>query len=194
MRRHLRPRQNALVAMLFVLGPSAVACGGPDPEPSPPCEQECQDANALRALRETLKLVFNLTLQGNPVGAQDESTPCPTGGSARVFGQATANAIQGAIEVDLTYEFMDCAYLQRDEDPDENYNMTFAGSVLQQGTIAVQPSVTTALNMSSEALTLFGNVYDPPLEYREEACPVRIGQNGNQVSGTICGREAGVDL
>ena len=177
----------------FVL-PLLVACGGPDPEPSPPCEQKCQDAGAVRALRETLKLVFNLTLQGNPPGVQDESTPCPMGGSARVFGQATANAIQGAIEVDLTYELMQCAYMQRNDDPPENYSMTFEGTVLQHGTIAVQPSVTTALNMSSEALTLFGNVYDPPLEYQGEACAVRIGQNGNRVSGTICEREAGVSF
>jgi hypothetical protein len=180
-----------LIALVLPLLP---ACGGPDPEPSPPCEQRCQDANAMRALRETLKLIFNLTLQGNPVGAQDETTFCPMGGSGRVFGQATANAIQGAIEVDLTYELAQCAYLQRDDDPPENYNMTLTGTVLQQGTIAVQPSVTTALNMSSEAVTFSGNVYDPPLEYNEENCRVVMGQNGNRMSGTICEREAGVSF
>jgi hypothetical protein len=181
-------------ASLLVLALLASACGGPEPEPSPPCEQKCQDGAALRSLRETLKLVFNLTLQSNQVGAQDETTACPMGGSARVFGQATSNAIQGSNEVELTYELMQCAYLQRDDEPPENYNMTLSGTVLQEGTIAVQPSVTTALNMSSESLTFSGNVYDPPLDYHEEACPVRIGQNGNQVSGTICDREAGVDL
>jgi hypothetical protein len=191
MHRRLLPSHGAVVAFLL---PLLVACSGPDPEPSPPCERKCQDANAMRALRETLKLVFNLTLQGNPVGPQDETTLCPMGGSGRVFGQATANAIQGAIEVDLTYELTQCAYLQRDEDPPENYDMTLTGTVLQQGTIAVQPSVTTALNMSSEAVTFSGNVYDPPIEYNEDACPVVLGQNGNHVSGTICEREAGVSF
>lgn len=188
MHRHSPPSK----ARLAVLLPLLIACGGPDPEPSPPCEQKCQDGNALRSLRETMKLVFNLTLQGNPVGPQDETTPCPMGGSGRVFGEATANAIQGAIEVDLTYELTQCAYLQRDDDPHENYNMTLTGTVLQRGTIAVQPSVTTALNMSSDAVTFAGNVYDPPIEYSADACPVVMGQSGNNVSGTICEREAGV--
>ena len=184
------PCKAASTALLLLL----LGCSGPDPEPSPPCEQKCQDGNALRALRETLKLAFNLTLQGNDVGAQDETTACPMGGAARVFGQATANAIQGAIEVDLTYQLMQCAYLQRDEDPPENYDMTLNGTVLQKGTIAVQPSVTTALNMSSEAMSFSGNVYDPPIEYQEDACSVVMGQNGNRVSGTICEREAGVNF
>jgi hypothetical protein len=184
-------RSPTLIALVF---PLLVGCGGPDPEPSPPCEQKCQDGNALRALRETLKLVFNLTLQGNPVGPQDESTFCPMGGSGRVFGEAAADAIQGAIQVDLTYELAQCAYLQRDEDPGENYNMTLTGTVIQQGTIAVQPSVTTALNMSSESVTFSGDVYDPPIAYNEEACRVVIGQSGNNVSGTICERQAGVSF
>jgi len=187
----MHPKQAALTALLSLL---LVGCGGPDPEPSPPCEQKCQDGNALRALRETLKLVFNLTLQGNPVGPQDETTFCPMGGSGRVFGQATADAIQGSIEVDLTYELTQCAYLQRDEDPPENYNMTLTGTVVQKGTIAVQPSVTTALNMSSESMTFSGDVYDPPIAYNEEACAIVIGQSGNNVSGTICERQAGVSF
>jgi hypothetical protein len=181
--------------MLLVLSAvPAIGCGGPDPEPSPPCERECQDATALRSLREIMKLVFNITLQGNAVGPQDETTACPSGGSAHVFGTATSNAVQGAIEVDLTYELFDCAYLQRDDEPEENYNMTVAGTVTQQGTIAVQPSATMALNMSSDAVSFSGNVYDPPLAFSEGSCPVRMGQNGNQLSGTICDREAGVDL
>ncbi len=172
----------------------SVGCGGPDPEPSPPCERQCQDATALRSLREIMKLVFNLTLQGNDAGAQDETTPCPMGGSARVFGTATSNAVQGAIEVDLTYELMQCAYLQRDDEPPENYNMTVAGTVRQQGTIAVQPSATMALNMSSDTVAFVGTVYDPPIGFEEPACAVRMGQSGNQLSGTICDREAGTDL
>lgn len=182
----------AVVAVL--LGPALFGCGADDPPPAPPCEQECRDGNALLALRHTLKLVYNLTLQGNPVGAQDETTPCPAGGQARVFGEATSNALQGAIEVQLTYELAECGYMERDDEPEENYDMSFDGIVQQEGTIAVQPGITTALVMGSEAITLSGTVYDPPIEYREEACEVRLGQSGNQLSGTICGRAAGADL
>ena len=39
-------------------------------EPAPPCDQLCQDSNALRAVREGMKLIYNLTLQGKPVGSQ----------------------------------------------------------------------------------------------------------------------------
>jgi hypothetical protein len=163
-------------------------------EPAPPCEQPCRDASALRALRETLKLVYNLTLQGNAVGPQDETTDCPQGGSARVFGEASSDSMQGATEVVLTYELMACAYLERDDEPPENYEMTLSGVIAQEGTIAVQPSATTALVMSSDSLSFSGTVYDPPISYEEASCSVVLGQSGSQLSGTICEREAGVEL
>src|SRR5262249_1787750 len=63
---------------------------------APPCDQKCADGNAIRAYREMLKLMYNVTLQGKPVGPQDQTAPCPLGGTARVFGNATSNALQGA--------------------------------------------------------------------------------------------------
>jgi hypothetical protein len=181
-------KRPLLVSLLLL------ACGAEDPPPSPPCEVECQDGVAIRSLRETLKLVYNITLQGNPVGPQDETTPCPNGGSAHVFGEASSNAEQGATEVDLTYELMECHYLQRDEDAAENYDMTLTGTVTQLGTLAVQPTATTGLVMQSDSVTFSGTVYDPPLPFEENACVVLLGQSGNNVSGTICGREAGANL
>ena len=163
-------------------------------DPAPPCERECQDGVALRALRETMKLTYNLTLQGNPVGAQDESTDCPGGGSARIFGTATSNAVQGATEVDLTYELSQCAYSRRDESPKENYDVTLDGSITQVGTIVVQPGATTALIIAADPLALTGTVYDPPIAFDEPACTVQLGQSGNDLSGDLCGRSAGVDL
>jgi len=152
------------------------------------------DGIALRSLRETMKLVYNITLQGKPVGAQDETTPCPLGGSARVFGTATSNPVQGATEVELTYELSNCAYLELDDEPDETYDMTLDGTVTQSGTLAVQPTATTALLMRSDSVTLDGSVYDPPRDFHEENCVVDVAQSGNDLSGTFCGREAGVDL
>jgi hypothetical protein len=179
--------------LLFTLALPLGGCGDEAVAPKQ-CNQECLDSTALRGIRETLKLVYNLTLQGNPIGAQDESTPCPLGGRAAVSGNATSNADHGATEVALTYVLEACAYAQRDEEPEENYNLTITGSIVQQGTIAVQPTATSALIMSSEQLTLTGTVFDPPIAYQAEACALQVGQSGSNVAGTLCGRPAGVDL
>jgi hypothetical protein len=184
---------TGLVAALWLAG--APGCGdGADPPPPPPCDQQCQDGTALRGLRETLKLAFNLTLQGKPVGAHDVTVPCVFGGSVRVYGEAQANPVQGATDVRLTYEFVDCTYLQIDSEAPENYRLTFSGSVRQEGTIAVQPTATTALLMASDSLSLAGTVSEPPLPYERPGCAVEFVQNGAAVSGTLCGREAGFEF
>jgi hypothetical protein len=158
------------------------------------CDQKCQDNSALRALRETVKLIYNLTLQAKPVGVQDERVDCPQGGRAHVFGTATSNALQGATQVELTYELEACAYLQRDDDAEENYDITLHGTLTQRGTIAVQPSATTALLLQSDALSLSGTVHDPQIPYSQAGCVAQLTQNGNRLSGMLCGRAVGVDL
>jgi hypothetical protein len=40
-------------------------------------------------------------------------------------------------------------------------------------------------------LSFNGTVYDPPVEYHENVCEILAMQNGNNVSGWICGRIAG---
>jgi hypothetical protein len=72
--------------------------------------------------------------------------------------------------------------------------MTVTGSVIQTGTLAVQPTATTVLVMNSASITLSGNFYDPHIDYAAEACVVELGQSGNHLSGTLCGREVGLDL
>ena len=147
----------------------------------------------MRALRETMKLGFNLTLQGKPVGTHDVSGPCPLGGKARIFGTATSNAIQGATEVDLTYVLDNCEYLVEDDDAEENYRMKFNGTITQKGTLAVQPTATTAVVMASESMLMVGTVHLPAVPV-DQTCPLRLGQDGNKLSGTLCGRAFGVDL
>lgn len=181
-------------ALLTAAGSALAACGGDEGAASKPCDAACRDDVALRGVRETLKLVYNLTLQGNPPGAQDETTRCPAGGSARVFGEATSNPVQGATDVVLTYQLTACAYQRRDDDPDETYDLVISGSVLQEGAIVVQPSSSSALLMESDDLTITGTVYDPPLPFEATACHLEVAQNGDDVSGTLCGRPAGVEL
>jgi hypothetical protein len=172
-----------------------VACGDVGTPPAPvPCEEKCQDQVALRAVREMTKLAYNLLLQGKPVGEQDARSPCPLGGSVHVFGNATSNAAQGATEVDLTYEFAACAHMELDEEPDETYRVTLTGALTQVGTLAAQPTATTALIMRSDAMTLAGTVHDPPLAYEAEGCVLELGQDGNDLSGMFCGKSVGVDL
>jgi hypothetical protein len=152
------------------------------------------DQTALISLRDAIKLVFNLTLQGNPVGPQDASVPCPLGGGAHVFGTATSNAVQGATNVNLTYALAQCAYSQEDTDPTQNFNMTVNGQLTEVGTLAVQPTSTTALEIDSTGIDFSGTVYNPPLDYDQKACPLTLAQNGNNLSGLMCGRQVGVGL
>jgi len=181
---------------LALLSFGAAACGGSvGAPPAPvPCEEKCQDQVALRAVREMTKLAYNLLLQGKPVGEQDMRSPCPLGGSVHVFGNATSNAAQGATEVDLTYEFATCGHIELDEEPEESYRMTLDGTLTQVGTLAAQPTATTALIMQSDAMSLAGTVHDPPLAYGALDCVLELGQDGNDLSGLFCGKEVGVDL
>jgi hypothetical protein len=182
-----------LCAVVFSLVASACT-SGPTPEPPPPCDQICHDRIALRGVRETMKQIFNYTFQGKPVGMHDYSFPCPLGGKARIFGIATSNAVQGATEVDLTYELDGCVLLERDDKPEENYELKTTGTVRQKGILAVQPTATTALSIQSESVTVTGTVYDPPVPYEIAICPLALGQDGNKLTGKVCGRNVTIDL
>lgn len=170
------------------------ACGGGARADQPTCDEECYDVIALRAVREQMKVIFNLTLQGKPVGAYDITVPCPLGGRARIFGSATSNAEQGSTFVDLTYVVEACTLLQEDQDPKKSYRLTITGTLTQKGVLAVQPTSTSAVSIQSDALTVSGTVYEPPVPYEAAACVVRLGQNGSRISGDFCGRERTVDL
>jgi hypothetical protein len=189
------------VASMVVIA-SLVACAGGGagsaPKP-PPCDAACQDGVALLSLRDAIKLVYNLTLQSHPVGPQDAMLPtppgCQLGGTASVSGTATSNADQGTTTVNLTYVFAQCGYPQTDSDPTQTFHLTLNGTITEVGTIAVQPSTTTALEFTSASFSLDGTVYDgPPLPYVQNGCALRLVQNGNNLTGTFCGRDAGTML
>lgn len=190
-----RKRRGGLRAWLAASAVSVAACGGgASPAPPPPCDQSCQDATAVLGLRDAMKLVYNLTLQGKPVGAQDGMTPCPMGGSAHVFGQATSNASQGTTNVQLTYVFTQCAYMQHTGQPAQSFNTTLDGTIAEMGTLAVQPQTTTALEIMSDSVTITGTVYDPPIAYTATTCALVLAQDGNDLSGMLCGRTVGLTL
>lgn len=190
-------RVTLLVMLSLVSAVVGEACStnaGNTPPPPPPCDQTCQDAIALRAVREGMKTAYNFLLFGKEVGPQDGTGPCPHGGTVHVFGTATSNAAQGATVVQLTYAFDHCAFLRVDTDPLQNYSVTVNGSITEDGTLSVQPTATTALNIASASLDVSGTVHDPAITYAATACALQLGQNGNQLSGVICGRQAGLSL
>lgn len=192
--RKRRQRSGSRVALLL-LSAWLCACssrvGASKTEKS--CDADCQAEVAARGLRETLKLAYNLTLNGKPVGAQDASHAC-LGGDVRVSGEAYSNAEQGSTEVDLVYSFNSCAYQQVDPSQAENYELVFRGDVSESGVLTVQPTAPTALIITSDALEIEGSVFDPPIDYHEPACEVRLQQSGNKLSGTLCGHTVGVSL
>lgn len=194
----LRFRRAAELTLGLVLsGFGSCGCGaGSHPAAPPPCDQACQDAVALRSVRSMMKLAYNLLVQGRPVGAQNGSAPCvgpgSTRGSVKLSGFATANAVQGASMVTLSYEFRDCLYISPpDPSAELNYAVTLTGTISEQGTLSVQPTSTTALLIESDALSLSGTLYDPPVDYAESDCALSVNQNGNTVSGSFCGRSSG---
>jgi hypothetical protein len=187
----------AAIALAFVAEVAvAPGCGsaGSSSVATPPCDATCMDDVAITAFRDTLKLAFNLTLQGKPVGAQDATVKCPLGGSVRVVGTATSNADQGTTDVNLTYTLADCAYSQVDSDPTATYSMTVNGTATEVGTLSEQPTSTTALTIDSKSMTLKGMVYAPPLSYDAKDCAITLGQSGSELAGTLCGRTVGASL
>jgi hypothetical protein len=176
------------------------------------------DGIAIKSLRDTMKLAYNQILFGKAVGNYEAGAPpyahcpgpeggvpgvpcpCPNYpvGTVEVYGNATSNAIQGATMVELTYVFDHCQLSSLDvsanADPKMVYKMTFTGTVTENGTLAVQPTANTALDIKSDSMTLSGTVYNPPIDYETDKCPMALGQNGNNLSGTLCGRDTGTTL
>ncbi|MET0595796.1 MAG: hypothetical protein ABW133_24065 [Polyangiaceae bacterium] len=186
--------KKTLLGLVAALG--LAACGGKDVPPNPPCEQECLDAIAVRALRETMKFAFNSTFQGQPYGTHDITTTDFLRGSARVRGSADSIPELGVTRVDLTYEFTLATYFQKDTEPRENFAVAVNGVVTQVGKLAVQPSSPTSLIIKSDAVVVAGKVYDPPVDYNAElaSCSLELNQNGNRVSGKFCDRDAGFEF
>ncbi len=178
--------------LLFILVLALVACGASvnDPPAPPPCDPLCMDQVTVRAIRQTVKLAYNLTLQSKPVGPQDISTPCPNGGSAHITGTATSEASVGATSVDLVYTFDNCLYVQKDDTPGQNYSISLSGSIHEKGILSAQPTSTIAILFQSDAISVAGSVYEPALDFSAINCPLTITQNGNRGDAVLCGRAA----
>ncbi len=186
-RRHLVFSCAAGIAFV-----SMGCAAGKAPAPPPACEQDCQDNIALRGLRETMRFLYNQHLQGKPVGMQDAMGPCPLGvGTIHIFGNAESDATLGITTIDsLTYDFQNCVTRSVNATPERNYMLALTGSVIEKG-LLVMSTGTSALTFESSAMTWAGTVYHPAVDYNQSDCELKAHQDGNNVSGTICGRPAG---
>jgi hypothetical protein len=152
---------------------------------------------ALLGLRSAMKFAYNFKIATQPVGPQDAVTPCYSengsqGGTVHIYGDAEVNAIQGASIVMLSYDFEQCLFsAPPDPTADKNFSLIFTGLVTEQGTISVQPTATTALDLESTSVSISGTVYDPAVQYSASDCALSALQSGNAVSGALCGRSAG---
>ncbi|HEX4447765.1 MAG TPA: hypothetical protein VH044_13545 [Polyangiaceae bacterium] len=178
--------------MAFAIASATTACSSSSSPTT--CDASCKDGGGVRALRDAMKLVYNLTLQGGPTGAQDATTPCPLGGTAHVTGTASSVPDQGTTMVQLTYDFVACDYAETDSDPTHTFSLTLTGTITETGNIASEPSSTTSLTFASDAMTLGGTVFAPTVDYRVDACVIALSQDGDNVSGKVCGRSAGTSL
>ena len=52
----------------------------------------------------------------------------------------------------------------------------------------------TPTMLPTDSLSISGTVYDPPLDYTASNCALSVIQNGNDLSGALCGRSAGTSL
>jgi len=195
-RSHCRRKFGATwrtLGLAFLVGSAAVTlgCGGGN-RPAPPatCDQPCKDGVVLRALRVGMRFAYNFAIQSKPVGMQDEMVPCIPSGNVHIVGDAQSNAMLGTSELNLTYTFTDCVNpAPQNTTPERNYKLTMNGAVTENGTLAMG-GPTTSLTLIGTGMGFSGTVYDPPVDYVEMDCEVKANQDGNNMTGMVCGRMA----
>jgi hypothetical protein len=189
----------------------AIACSSgcaisASPPPTPTCDQACQDGVAIRALRNGMAVVYNKAFP-QPIpkgvtppegfvppplvlpGPQDLHVPCDATHVVHLFGDATSDPNQGVTFVSLTYDVAGCvADNQNDPTPEQNYTLEIAGTLTEIGTLG--GNNTTAVVIRGDSVAFSGSVFHPAYEY-VETCELDLVQNGNNVSGRLCGRTVG---
>jgi hypothetical protein len=179
--------------LAFLVSSAAVTLGcasGNAPAAPPACDQPCRDSVALRALRVGMRFAYNFAIQSKPVGMQDEMVPCIPSGNVHIVGDGQSNAMLGTSTLHLTYTFTNCVNpAPQNTTPERNYKLTMNGTVSETGTLAMG-GPTTALKLHGTGMGFSGTVYDPPVDYVEMDCVVDASQDGNTMTGEVCGRMA----
>jgi hypothetical protein len=107
-----------------------------------------------------------------------------------IVGEVESNAMLGTSQVNLTYTFTDCQNPSpKSTTPERNYNLTMNGAVSENGMLAMG-GPTTSLVLMGTGIGFSGTVYDPAVDYSQKDCELSGNQDGNNVTGTLCGRKA----
>jgi hypothetical protein len=91
--------------------------------------------------------------------------------------------------VSLTYQVPGClSENKNDPTPEQNFSLVITGTLTEVGTLG--GGNTNAVVIRGDGVSFSGSVFDPAYEY-VETCDLDLVQNGNNVSGRLCGRTAG---
>jgi hypothetical protein len=170
-------------------GASGGGQGTPAVQQTPICGQACQDDTAGYALDDTMWLLWNENIAGQPSGAQNMTVQCPLGGTAALTG-TTAVASNGISTVHLTLGLQGC------ENSNATYTLAFGGSLTWDGTFG--SGYANAVTFKSTALDVSGTIREYDMPAVMESCPVALTDTfdksaNNQtgwLNGAICGRAA----
>jgi hypothetical protein len=143
------------------------------------CDQECQDNNTAYGLVHIYNFIWNQHFAGQPTGTHDITVSGPKGGSVHITG-TTEYSNNGINTVHLVFEMTNCKGL------DENYSLTFNGTVNAEGTFS---STYSAMGFSATQLMYSGTVGKNANVSVNATCDFVINQTTNNLSGLICGRE-----
>jgi hypothetical protein len=192
-----------IVILVFV---ALAGCSSPA---TPTCDQECQDGVTIRALREGMARIYNKTFPQPlpagvtppqdyvpppvvPNGPQDLMVLCDAVHAVHVVGDAVSDEYQGITTVSLTYDVPGClSENKNDPTPEGNYSLLITGTLFEVGKLS-QGNRVTAVVIRGDGVSFSGTIFDPAIAL-SETCDVDLVQNGNNVSGRICGRIAGYD-
>jgi len=159
----------------------------PGTHASSTCGQTCQDAEVGYALDDTIWLLWNENLAGQPSGAQSKTVSCPLGGTAQITG-TTGVASNGIDTAQLTLSMQNCGNLNT------GYSLAFTGTVTWGGSF--NSSAGNAITFKSASLIIGGAItlYDNPTI--DETCAVSLTDTYDKtaaaqstwLTGLVCGR------
>jgi hypothetical protein len=186
--------RSALIACSLLAASCSAAQTDPEPSPMTPtptptltCGQACRDDEVGYALDDTMWLLWNENLAGQPSGNQNATVQCPLGGTARITG-TTGVASNGIDTVHLTLDLQACA------SSDIYYSMVFTGGLTWDGSFGSGRA--NAITFKSSALTVGGSVLRYDMPTLSETCAASFtdtynASSGNQTGwlvGVFCGR------
>ena len=181
-------RALSAVCFLVVCSCSSGASGSdPGTATDPICGQRCQDDTAGYALDDTMWLLWNENIAGQPSGAQNKMVQCPLGGSAAITG-TTSVANNGISTIHLSLTLADC------QNSNETYALTFGGVLTWDGTFG--SGNPNAVTFKSTPLDVSGTIRQYDMPALTESCAVALtdtydkssSKQSGWLNGAICGR------